>query len=186
MHQRRFVGCGLAIALLLTVAACSSDNAASTTAVGSTEATPSTTAPPPPPTTDPAAVAAVQEYFLRDGVLAAGEARLVPGPDLAARALDVLIAGPSDADAAAGLTTAISPKVVVNSFTIEGDNITVDFNRAFETADTQPQTGQVVYTLTQFTGIKTVTFLIDGQPNGATGVRPLDRSTVRRDLVPVG
>ena len=111
----------------------------------------------------------------------------MPGPDLAARALDVLIAGPSDTDAvAAGLTSAISPKVVVNSFTIEGDNVTVDFNRAFETADTQPQTGQVVYTLTQFTGIRTVTFLIDGQPNGATGVRPLDRTTVRRDLVPVG
>ena len=109
-----------------------------------------------------------------------------PGPDLAARALDVLLAGPSDADAAAGLTTAISPKVRVNSFTIEGDNITVDLNRAFETADTQPQTGQVVYTLTQFAGVRTVTFLIDGQPNGATGVRPLDRAAVRRDLLPAG
>jgi spore germination protein GerM len=73
---------------------------------------------------------------------------------------------------------------VVNSFTIDGANITVDFNRAFETADTQPQVGQVVYTLTQFAGIDTVTFLVDGQPNGATGVKPIGRSGVRRDLVP--
>ena len=74
--------------------------------------------------------------------------------------------------AAAGLTTAIAPKVALLSFNIEGDNATVDFNRAFETADTQPQVAQVVYTLTQFTGLNTVTFLIDGEPNGATGVRP--------------
>jgi Sporulation and spore germination len=181
---RRLVWGGVAIALLLTVSGCSSG--ADGPAAASTTATPSTVPPPPPPTTDPTGVAAVQEYFLRDGVLAAGEARLVPGPDLAARALDVLVAGPSDADEAAGLTTAISPKVVVNSLTVEGDNISVDFNRAFETADTQPQTGQVVYTLTQFAGIRTVTFLIDGQPNGATGVTPLDRTKVRRDLVPVG
>jgi germination protein M len=182
VHGRRFLG--VAIALALTAAACSND--AATTASTSTEPPPSTTAPPPPPTTDPTAVAAVEEYFLRDGVLAAGEARLVPGPELAARALDVLVAGPSEADAAAGLTTAISPKVAVNSFTIEADNITVDFNRAFETADTQPQVAQVVFTLTQFTGVRTVTFLIDGQPNGATGVRPIDRTLVRRDLLPAG
>lgn len=123
---------------------------------------------------------------MRDGVLAAGEARLAPGPDLAARALDLLIAGPTDVDQEAGLTTGISPRVVVNSFTIDGSNITVDFNRAFETADTQPQVGQVVYTLTQFAGITTVTFLIDGEPNGATGVQPIGRSGVRRDLVPSG
>jgi spore germination protein GerM len=126
----------------------------------------------------------VQEFFLRDGVLAAGEARLAPGPDVAARALDLLVAGPTDADIAAGLATGIATKVVVNSFTIDGANITVDFNRAFETVDTQPQVGQVVYTLTQFAGIDTVTFLVDGQPNGATGVKPIGRSGVRRDLVP--
>ena len=128
----------------------------------------------------------VQEYFLLDGVIAAGEARLVPGPDVALRALEVLVAGPTEADSAAGLTSAIAPKVSILSFAIDGDNATVDFNRAFETADTQPQVAQVVYTLTQFTGLNTVTFLIDGEPNGATGVRPLDRADVRRDLVPVG
>jgi spore germination protein GerM len=98
----------------------------------------------------------------------------------------VLIAGPTESDAAAGLTTAIAPSVSILSFAIDGDNATVDFNRAFETADTQPQVAQVVYTLTQFAGLNTVTFLIDGEPNGATGVRPLDKADVRRDLAPVG
>jgi hypothetical protein len=184
VHERRRATL-LVAALLIIAAACGSaeGNGSSST----TEPHAATAAPTlPPPTTDPSAVAATQEYFLRDGVLVAGEARLVPGPDLAARALDVLVAGPTDADRAAGLTTGISPRVVVNSFTIDGTNITVDFNRAFETADTQPQVGQVVYTLTQFSGIDTVTFLIDGEPNGATGVKPIARSGVRRDLTPSG
>ena len=75
-----------------------------------------------------------------------------PGPTSPSAALEVLVAGPTDADSAAGLTTAIVPRVSILSFAIDGDNATVDFNRAFETADTQPQVAQVVYTLTQFTG----------------------------------
>lgn len=185
MRERPPATIALLVAVLLTSAACgSSDGNASPS--GTAPGTTSTASTLPPPTTDPAAVAAVQEYFLRDGVLVAGEARIVPGPDLAARALDVLVAGPTEADMAAGLTTGITKRVVVNSFTIDGANVTVDFNRAFETADTQPQVGQVVYTLTQFSGIDTVTFLIDGEPNGATGVKPIARSGVRRDLTPSG
>ena len=129
----------------------------------------------------------MQEYFLLDGVIAAGEARLVPGPDVALRALEVLVAGPTEADSAAGSTSgyrAESLDPLVRDRWRQ--RATVDFNRAFETADTQPQVAEVVYTLTQFTGLNTVTFLIDGEPNGATGVRPLDRADVRRDLVPVG
>jgi spore germination protein GerM len=92
------------------------------------------------------------------------------------------MAGPTEADVAAGLSTGIAPRVSLLSFSIEGSNATVDFSRTFETRDTQPQVGQVVYTLTQFAGLDTVTFLIDGEPNGATGVGPLDRSDVREDL----
>jgi spore germination protein GerM len=183
MREARRRSLVLAVVALVTAASCSSSDETTSQPTLQPSSTASTL---PSPTTDPTAVAAVQQYFLRDGVLVAGEARLVPGPDLAARALDVLVAGPTDADKAAGLTTGISPRVVVNSFTIAGTNVTVDFNRAFETADTQPQVGQVVYTLTQFAGIDTVTFLIDGEPNGATGVRAIARSGVRRDLVPTG
>jgi hypothetical protein len=183
--RERHAATALFVSLLLILAGCGA-----TKDYSAPSTMPADTTPPaptlPPPTTDPAAVGAVQQYFLRDGVLAAGEARLVPGPDLAARALDVLVAGPTDADRAAGLTTGISPRVVVNSFTIDANNVTVDFNRAFETADTQPQVAQVVHTLTQFSDIDTVTFLIDGQPNGATGVKPIARSGVRRDLAPPG
>jgi hypothetical protein len=171
------------VVVTLTVVAltgCGSSDSASSD--GTTTTVGPTTTTLPPPTTDSAAVAAVDMYFLRDGVLAKGEARLAPGPDLALRALETLMAGPTEADAAAGLYSGIAPRVSLLAFSIEGNNVTVDFNRAFETRDTQPQVGQVVYTLTQFAGLTTVTFLIDGEPNGATGVHPLDRSDVREDL----
>jgi spore germination protein GerM len=167
--------------MLVAAAACGgSDSSRSGDEVPTTAGLTTTAAPPP--TTDPAGVAAVQMYFLRDGVLTRGEARLVPGPDLARRALETLMAGPTEADTAAGLYSGIEPRVSLLSFSIEGANATVDFNRPFETRDTQPQVGQVVYTLTQFAGLATVTFLIDGEPNGATGVRPLGRADVRDDL----
>jgi hypothetical protein len=169
-------------AAVLVVGACGSSDDSAPPETSAAPTAPTTTAPPPP-TTDAAAVAAARQYFLRDGVIAEGEAVLVAGPDLALRALDELLGGPSEADVAAGLTTAIAPRVALLAFSIEGNNAKVDFNRAFETADTQPQVAQVVYTLTQFEGLDTVTFLIDGQPNGATSVGPLTRDDVRRDLV---
>lgn len=173
------------MAVLLAGTACGSDTTDSSGTSTLSVPSSTTTAPPPPPTTDPAAIAVVKLFFLRDGVVAEGETRFAPGPDLALRALEDLLAGPTEADAVAGLTSAIAPRVALLSFSVDGTNVTVDFNRAFETADTQPQVAQVVYTLTQFAGVETVTFLIDGAPNGATGVRPIGRAAVRADLLPV-
>ena len=74
---------------------------------------------------------------------------------------------------------------VVPGAPVDADGIAhVDFNRNFETADTRPQTAQVVYTLTQFPQVKKVQFLIDGQPNGATGVPPISRADVSFPGVP--
>ena len=69
---------------------------------------------------------------------------------------------------------------MVNSLVVGPDGVAVvDFNRAFETRDTRPQVAQVVYTLTQFPQVTKVRFLIEGQPNGATGVPPIGRSDLR-------
>jgi hypothetical protein len=183
--RRRARGLVVLVVLALVAIGCGSDDG-SAVDPSETPPTASTVPPPPPPTTDPAAVAVVELFFLRDGALARGQDRFAPGPDLALRALEMLMAGPTEQDAASGLTSGISGRVSLLSFAVEGANVNVDFSRAFETADTQPQVAQVVYTLTQFAGIETVTFLIDGAPNGATGVRPIGRSDVRSDLAPVG
>ena len=99
--------------------------------------------------------------------------------------LDQLVAGPSPDEAAFGAGTAIEKGVDVQSLTIDADGVaTVDFNRKFETKDTRPQVAQVVYTLTQFPQVTKVRFLIEGQPNGATGVPPVGRSDLRFPAAP--
>ena len=95
-------------------------------------------------------------------------------------ALDILFAGPTPGEQGFGAGTAIPPEAIINSLDVGADGVaTVDFNRKFETADTRPQTAQVVYTLTQFPQVERVRFLIDGQPNGATGVPPVGRADLR-------
>jgi len=73
--------------------------------------------------------------------------------------------------------------VVIDSVSQQGHVAVVDFGRKFESINTRPQVGQVVYTLTQFPGIDQVQFLIDGQPNGATGVPPWSRGDLA-DMTP--
>jgi hypothetical protein len=77
----------------------------------------------------------------------------------------------------------VAKNVVLYSLTQQGHVVTVNFSRKFETANTRPQVGQVVYTLTQFPGVDQVQFLIEGQPNGATGVPPWSRADLA-DMTP--
>ena len=107
----------------------------------------------------------------------------MPTTDPLGTALRTLIAGTDAVDVAAGLSNAVAKTVVIDSVTQQGHVAIVDFGRKFESANTRPQVGQVVYTLTQFPGIDQVQFLIDGQPNGATGVPPWSRGDLA-DMTP--
>ena len=77
----------------------------------------------------------------------------------------------------------VAKTVVIDNMTQTGHVVTVDLGRKFESANTRPQVGQVVYTLTQFPGVTAVQFLIDGQPNGASGVPPESRADLA-DMTP--
>lgn len=181
--RSRLAGAIAALAVLTFGCGAKSDEATPTTTaatVTSTSAS-STTTSVPPAVAEPGTLFVASPYFLRDGFVGAGQQQLAPGPDVARAALDALSNGPTEADRAAGLGTAIARGVRVNGFEVDGNVATVDFNRAFETADTRPQVAQVVYTLTQFAPITQVKFLVDGQPNGATGVLPIGR----RELEPI-
>ncbi|MEJ5254362.1 MAG: GerMN domain-containing protein [Acidimicrobiales bacterium] len=170
------------LALLAGIAASSCDNgdpaapAAPTTLA--LEATTSTSISPPVSAAD-GEVFTIRPWFLTDAGLVQGEPRFVQGPDVLASTLDQLLSGPTDTDRFFGLGTGISPRVRVRSAVLDGDTVTVDLDRSFETADTQPQVAQVVWTLTELQGVQKVKFLIDGEDNGATGVRPMGRADTR-------
>ncbi len=120
-------------------------------------------------------------WFLKDGKVAPVAPRPLNPADPVRGALDALMAGPSPDEVAAGYSTGIAAGIVqVQSLDVGADGIvTVSFSRKFETADTRPQTAQVVYTLTELPQVTKVRFLIDGQPNGATGVPPVGRADLR-------
>jgi len=156
------------------LAACSSSTPSADQAVSVT----ATSTPAGTGTSAPAAAGARPWWIVGDTVTP-GEVR-PDGPDPVRRALDDLVAGPSPNEAAFGAGTGLDKGVVVQSLTVGTDGVaTVDFNRKFETKDTRPQVAQVVYTLTQFPEVTKVRFLIEGQPNGATGVPPVGRSDLR-------
>jgi len=164
--------------LLLTAACASSGSPSAGPATTGAPGTTSSTAAVPSGTINPAD--GWRAWWIVGDHLAPGDLHPATGGDDVQAALDALIAGPTPSEAAFGAGTGLtSPKgkIVLNSLTVDADGIAhVDFNRNFETADTRPQTAQVVYTLTQFPQVKKVQFLIDGQPNGATGVPPVGRS----------
>jgi spore germination protein GerM len=165
----------LAIAVTL-LAACSSGSV--TTSAGTTE--------PAPASTDVTMLSpgALTVWFIKDGKVTPAAPRTMNLSDPVRGELDALMAGPTPEEVAAGFSTGIAAGIVeVQSFEVGADGIaTVSFSRKFETADTRPQTAQVVYTLTELPQVTKVRFLIDGQPNGATGVPPVGRADLRFPL----
>ena len=168
--------------ILVGVTGCASSGSTSSASTATT-APPPATSPSPSSTADPAAdptAVEVRPWWLVDDKVEAGDSRGDGGADPARAALDALMAGPSPTEAAFGASTAITSNVEVQSFDEGADGVvTVSFSRKFETADTRPQVAQVVYTLTELPQVSAVRFLIDGQPNGATGVPPITRADLR-------
>ena len=176
----------VAAVALLTACSSGDDAPAAATTTMAPATTPPTTAPPV--ATTEAAVGAGQPFtvwLLRDGRLSPGQVRIAQGPDGPREALDALLAGRTPLEEDLGLQTGLSTYVQVQSWEQQGGTVVVGFNRAFETAQTRPQVAQVVWTLTQFPGIDAVQLLIDGLPNGATGVPPMDRFEVDEVAPPV-
>ena len=181
----RILACiALLAALFAATASCASKQVPSDGTLGSTMSTDQTATDTTNSLVESTDVGTRPWWFIGD-TLTPGIAWPRGGPDPVRAALDILFAGPSPADTAFGATTAIASNAFINSLVVGDDGIaTVDFTRKFETADTRPQTAQVVYTLTQFSQVKKVRFLIDGEPNGATGVPPVGRADLRVTAAP--
>lgn len=161
------------------------------------ESTPESTtipaSPSPEASPSPTAERQVNVYFIRDEKIAAAH-RLVPGsPRPATEAIQALLAGPTEAEQAAGMSTAIPEGTTLNGITIEGGLATVDLSGDFESGGGSflmlARLAQVVYTLTQFPTVEQVRFELDGQPvevfssEGIVLDQPVNRAAYE-DLTP--
>jgi germination protein M len=89
-------------------------------------------------------------------------------PRVGTAALEALLAGPTEAERAAGVQTQIPDGTQLLSLAIDGGNATVDLTSEYEsgggTASMTMRLAQVVCTLDQFPTVKGVLFRLDGRP----------------------
>jgi hypothetical protein len=170
--SRNYVGViALAVAAAaLGLAACGSATppAASPPTTGAPSTTASTTTTPPPATTAPAATIDVRAYFMQGDKLGVAHRTVAPTPRTATAAMAELLAGPTPADVAAGLTSAIPSGARLLGLSIAAGTATVDLSGAFATGggslSMTARLAQVTYTLTQFPTVQGVLLLLDGAP----------------------
>ncbi|MGX7826247.1 Gmad2 immunoglobulin-like domain-containing protein [Actinokineospora sp. 24-640] len=181
-------------ATLLLVSGCaeaepSAGGAATTTATTTAAPTPTTavpTTPAPGPSTDTGAVVAGSVYFLRGEKLVPARRELA-GPGVAAGAVRALLAGPSAAERAAGMSSTVPEGSGLRGVNLAGGTATVDLTGRFSSGGgSLSMTGrlaQLVFTLTQFDSVERVELRLDGKPVrvfGGEGI-VLDRPQTRAD-----
>ncbi len=175
--------------LMLGSVGCGSNQpAAETSTTPSTSATPATsatTAPTSPTTSAPGttttaggAQSTAFSIFLVQGEKVAPVVRpdesgaQATTTDRAAAAVTALLNGPTDVETSAPadirLTTAIPAGTKLLGLSIAGDTATVDLTSSFGSGGGSLsmflRIGQVVYTVTQFSGVRKVLFHMDGKP----------------------
>jgi len=127
---------------------------------------------PHPPTTTttepkPSSFVPVKVYFLNSTNQLEPAARVVAPPAPLSTIITAMLAGPTSAEAAGGIFTAIPSDVTVLSTTTQGNVVTVNLNTAFGQItgnDTELSVAQIVATIATENGLTTgVIFEIDGQ-----------------------
>jgi spore germination protein GerM len=111
----------------------------------------------------------VDVYFVQGNGYATPAAVAVPAtPDLAADAIRALIAGPTVAQRAAGLSSEVPTDTRLLGLSIDDGLARIDFSEEFEvgggTFTMTARLAQVVYTLTEFSTIDQVEFWLEGEP----------------------
>ena len=141
------------------------------------------TEPPAPSETEPAETFGFEAWFVRDAGTLTGEGgneiELGPllfstsrtaekTPRVAQTALEALLDGPSEAEAAEGVSTAIPEGTQLLGVSVEDGIATVDLSAEYESGGGSLsmflRLAQVVYTVTQFPTVQGVLFELDGQP----------------------
>jgi hypothetical protein len=110
----------------------------------------------------------LEAWFAKDDHLVAAPRTHATTPRVATAAVEALLAGPTAAERAAGLTTAIPDGTRLLGISIHAGVATVDLTSQYQSGggsrSMQMRLGQVVYTLTQFPTVQRVRFRLDGTP----------------------
>lgn len=186
----------LATSLLLVLSACADEDggppspspapsaSSSTSASPSASATSQTTSTPP---VQPTSTSAVSVYFLT-GEKVQPVRRTATGVGVAAEAVRALLAGPSAAERAAGLTSAVPTGTRLRGITIRDRVATVDLTGRFDdgggSLSMTARLAQLVFTLTRFPTVDRMSLRLDGRPVAVLGGEGVDvREPVGRDDV---
>ncbi|MEA2716940.1 MAG: hypothetical protein QOI99_1257 [Actinomycetota bacterium] len=179
--RRRLAAVGLA--LLVTTAACGASGGGSvdagptptrpSTTAGTTPTTvpgsPGTTTGGSPGTTSPGGTATsnVVLYFTKGETIAPVTRSVPKVTGIGAETMKALVGGPTAAESADGLGTAIPPETRFRSLAIAGGVAKVDLSKDFESGggslSLTLRLAQVTCTLDQFDSVTGVRFLLDGE-----------------------
>lgn len=111
---------------------------------------------------------AVLVYLLDSSEKVVPVRRMVTPPAVAAGAMTELLTGPTAAEKAAGLTSAIPEGTKLLGVTVENRTAVVDLSSEYASGggslSMTARVAQVVFTLTQFSTVDNVTFKMNGQP----------------------
>jgi germination protein M len=173
----------------LAAAGCGSEKAVS---LGQPSPTGSTAATEPTGTA-PTSVS-LEVWFLRGEQLVMGERSHETTTLVATAAMKALLAGPSPAEVASGLGTAVPAGTRLLGISIRKGVATVDLTSQYQSGggslSMKARLAQVVYTLTQFPTVRAVLFHLDGEPvnvfsgEGIVLDHPVGRKDYE-DLLPV-
>ncbi len=152
------------------LAACGDSSGGSSPAPTATvTVTPTPSASPSPttaPTATPQPATTISLYFLRGGKLGSAQRRVPQTTMPATAALKALLTGPTAAEQAAGLTSAVPTGVRLLGLSIDGTTARVDLPGRFVAGGSdlswQERVAQVVYTLTRFPTIRAVDITLAG------------------------
>jgi Sporulation and spore germination/Immunoglobulin-like domain of bacterial spore germination len=149
-------------ALALAAAGCGSEKAVS---LGKPK--PATTTGTEPTGTVPTLLS-LEVWFTRGDGLVSVHRTQKPTPRVATGAIEALLGGPTAAERASGVDSAVPSGTRLLGITIRDGVATVDLTSEYQSGggsrSMQTRLGQVVYTLTQFPTVQKVRFRLDGSP----------------------
>lgn len=152
----------------------------------------STSATPPGPGTSPSGQPSgpvptrqlsLQVWFVRDGKLFSTERTIPATPGVGQAALGRMLAGPSAAETAAGVSSQVPAGTSLRGLAISSGIATVDLSSSFAASASSSvmalRIAQTVYTLTQFPQVTGVRFELGGQGVTTVGGVPVQAAQTR-------
>jgi spore germination protein GerM len=181
-----------AVLAALTVACAESGAQPLGSAPGNETQSPSSSTSPtgspatPSPSPIPVRVMTYELWFNYDGSLFVAHRTEEFVPGVGARSIERLLEGPTNAESAIGLHSAIQPGTHLLDLAIDDGVATVNLDGAFTSGETPAiavgSLSQIVYTLTQFESIDGVLFEVDGTPLTNFGGYEIDGPQRRTDF----